>query len=66
MTYTVSSGTLNPSIPYSVGKVKNVNLLFADLLLHKLVLHNYGIIVPVLFSPPKSPDLRHTDRSQLS
>ena len=48
----------------SFCKVKNVHLLFAELVLlwHKPTLHDVGIVV----FPPKRPDVRHGDSSQLS
>ena len=47
----------------SSWKVKNVHLLFTELLWHKSMLHDFCVIVP---PPPESPDAWHGDRSQLS
>ena len=43
----------------SSWKVKNVHLLFTELLRHKPTLHDFGFVV----FPPRSPDVWHRDRS---
>jgi len=42
-----------------VLEIKNLHLLFAEILRHKPTLHDFGVVV----FPSKNPDVRHGDRS---